>query len=124
MTRAAYNPDAVGTTWATFLEEILPSKGIRDYLRRVIGVALLGKVVEHNLVILGARWRHPAATAAWSATIRTGCLFVYSTNTPFGVTEAGNAAGYTRFRAYTALNFDGDMSAAARAIIRNCRETA
>ena len=35
----------------------------------------------------GARWRHPSATSASSATVRHGCLFVYSPNTPFEVTQ-------------------------------------
>src|SRR5699024_4884647 len=48
----------------------------------------------------GARWLHPAATSACSATIRHGCLFVYSCNTQFDPTEAGAPHGYTRFRAY------------------------
>ena len=65
----------------------------------------------------GARWVHPNATAKWSATIKHGCLFVYSTNTPFRVTEAGNPIGYTKFRAHAVLNHDGDMSAAARALM-------
>jgi hypothetical protein len=64
----------------------------------------------------GARWRHPSATAAQSATIRYGDLFVYSPNTPFEVTESGNPHGYTKFRAYAVLNHDGDLSAAARAL--------
>jgi len=62
----------------------------------------------------GARWRHPAATTPVSATVRNGCLFVYSTNTPFDVTEPGNVHGYTRFRAWAVLNHGGDLSAAAR----------
>jgi hypothetical protein len=65
----------------------------------------------------GARWVHPTATAKWSATIKHGLLFVYSTNTPFQVTEAGDANGYTKFRAHAALNHNGDMSAAARALM-------
>lgn len=64
----------------------------------------------------GAKWLHPTATSASSATIRNGCLFVYSPNTPFEVTEPGNPNGYTKFRAYAVLNHDGDMSAAARAL--------
>jgi hypothetical protein len=66
----------------------------------------------------GARWLHPDATSSCSATIRNECLFVYSTNTPFDVTESGSAKGYTKFRAYTVLNHGGDMSAAARSIKR------
>jgi Bifunctional DNA primase/polymerase, N-terminal len=64
----------------------------------------------------GSRWLHPAATSSCSATIRHGCLFVYSTNTPFEVTEPGSPKGYTKFRAYAVLNHEGDRSAAARAL--------
>jgi hypothetical protein len=64
----------------------------------------------------GARWLHPRATSACSATIKNGCLFVYSPNTPFDVTEASNPKGYTKFKAYAVLNHDGDMSTAARAL--------
>ena len=64
----------------------------------------------------GGRWLHPTATSSCSATIRNGCLFVYSPNTPFDVTEASNPKGYTKFRAYAVLNHDGDLSAAARSL--------
>ncbi|MBX7434165.1 bifunctional DNA primase/polymerase [Mycobacterium sp. Y57] len=64
----------------------------------------------------GARWLHPAATSSCSATVRNGCLFVYSPNTPFDVTEAAAPRGYTRFRAHAVLNHAGDLKAAARAI--------
>lgn len=64
----------------------------------------------------GAIWLHPRHTSSCSATIRNGCLFVYSTNTPFNVTESSNPNGYTKFRAYAVLEHGGDMSAAARAL--------
>ena len=64
----------------------------------------------------GARWLHPRATSACSATIKNGCLFVYSPNTPFDITQASSPKGYTKFKAYAVLNHDGDMSAAARAL--------
>lgn len=66
----------------------------------------------------GSRWLHPSATSACSATIRHGCLFVYSPNTPFEVTEPGKPRGYTKFRAYAVLNHRGDRGAAARALSR------
>lgn len=66
----------------------------------------------------GACWLHPEATSSCSATVRHDCLFVYSTNTPFEVTECGNPHGYTKFRAYAVLNHKGDMSAAAKAILK------
>ncbi len=53
--RAAYHePGEALTTgaWAAFLKKVLPDKEVRDYLQRLIGVALLGKVIEHVLAIL------------------------------------------------------------------------
>jgi hypothetical protein len=64
----------------------------------------------------GARWLHPTATSAVSATVRHGCLFVYSSNTPFAVTEPSRPHGYTKFRAYAVLNHGADLRAAARAL--------
>ncbi len=64
----------------------------------------------------GARWRHAEASHATSATIRHGMLFVYSTGTPFEVTEPGSPHGYTKFRAYAVLEHDGDLRAAAKAL--------
>ncbi len=63
----------------------------------------------------GSRWRHPSATHSWSATVRHGCLFMYSPNTVFEVTGADDPHGYTRFRAFAVLDHGGDLSAAARA---------
>jgi hypothetical protein len=64
----------------------------------------------------GARWLHPTHTSACSATVRNGCLFVWSPNTVFDISEPSNPKGYTKFRAYALLEHDGDMSAAARAL--------
>lgn len=62
----------------------------------------------------GSKWRHPAATAPFSATVRHGCLFVYSPNTPFEETGADDPHGYTKFRANAILNHHGNLSAAAK----------
>ena len=64
----------------------------------------------------GARWRHPTAASAVSATVKHGCLFVYSPNTPLPITYPGDPAGVTRFRGYAILNHRGDMSTAAKAL--------
>jgi len=72
----------------------------------------------------GAKWRHPTATSAWSATIRHGLLFVYSPNTDFDVTEQSDPHGYTRFKAYAVLEHGGDMSAAARHLAQTRRGAA
>jgi|GEM_PF-1253670 len=62
----------------------------------------------------GSKWRHPNASAPNSATIRHGQLFVYSSNTDFTPTESGDPHGYTRFRAWSILEFGGDMAEAGR----------
>lgn len=63
----------------------------------------------------GSQWRHPQATNSHSATVRHGCLFVYSPNTPFIETEPSDPHGYTRFHAWATLEHGGDRSSAARA---------
>lgn len=62
----------------------------------------------------GSKWRHPNATSPWSATVKNGCLFVYSPNTDFPVTSEGDPHGVTRFRALTILGHNNDGAAAAR----------
>jgi len=62
----------------------------------------------------GSKWRHPNASAESSASVKHGCLFVYSPNTDFPVTEDGDPNGVTRFRAWAILEHDGDLRAAAR----------
>ncbi len=71
----------------------------------------------------GSKWRHPTSTSAEPASIKHGCLFVYSPNTPFIQTGAQDPHGYTRFAAFAILDHCGDRSAAARAA-RTMREAA
>lgn len=64
----------------------------------------------------GSKWRRPGTDNPFSATIRHGLLFVYSTATEFEPTLPGDPAGYTPFRAWAELQHRGDLSAAARAV--------
>jgi putative DNA primase/helicase len=56
ITKGAYrqsgSPATVGADWTSFLDKVLPDGEVRDYLQRVSGVALFGKVIEQNLTIL------------------------------------------------------------------------
>jgi replicative DNA helicase len=61
----------------------------------------------------GSKWRHPAASAPYSASIRHGCLFVYSANTVFEETSPSDVTGYTKFRAMAEMSCGGDLSLAA-----------
>lgn len=62
----------------------------------------------------GAKWRHPNASAESSASVRHGCLFVYTPNTDLEQTEEGSPNGHTRFRAWAVLEHGGDLKRAAR----------
>lgn len=87
------------------------------YSRRTSWVDLLSdhgwELVWGNGDEDGSQWRHPSASNDRSATIRHGCLFVYSTGTPFEPTGDGEPHGYTPFAAYATLAHRGDQSAAA-----------
>jgi len=46
-----YDPDATSPVFDTFLSEILPDPDTRDFVARIFGHALVGKVIEHLLPI-------------------------------------------------------------------------
>jgi putative DNA primase/helicase len=52
VTRAGYDPEADPAIWDTFIAAVLPDEQVRRFLQRLIGLALLGKVIEHILPIL------------------------------------------------------------------------
>jgi putative DNA primase/helicase len=49
---AGYRPDAAAPGFDAFLERVQPDPAMRDFLARLFGHALLGKVIEHVLAIL------------------------------------------------------------------------
>lgn len=58
VTRAAWNCDSVSGVWDSFLERVLPDASVREFLRRYVGVALCGRVLEHVLAILTGTGRN------------------------------------------------------------------
>ena len=62
VTRGAYHADADSQLWTAFLKKVLPDSDVRDYLRRVTGVALLGSVIEHNLIFATGNGRNGKGT--------------------------------------------------------------
>ena len=51
ITRAAYDPAAPSPEWTEHLEYFQPNPEVRGFLQRFFGYSLLGKVVEHILLI-------------------------------------------------------------------------
>jgi len=67
---AAYDPDARAPQFETFLERIQPDPKMRDFLARLLGHALEGRVVEHLLPVLwgtGANGKSTLITAVMGA---------------------------------------------------------
>jgi putative DNA primase/helicase len=52
VTRAMFNPDAVSELWDKFLTSSLPDADVRGFLQRYVGLALVGRVLEHVLALL------------------------------------------------------------------------
>ena len=50
--KGAWHPDLGETKWSKFVTEILPDAEVRDFVQRLMGSALAGKVREHILPIL------------------------------------------------------------------------
>jgi len=70
MTGAAYRSDAVGPEFTKFLERVQPAQAMRDYLARLLGHGLEGRVVSRVLPIFhgaGANGKSTLTTASTSA---------------------------------------------------------
>lgn len=55
---AAYRPDATSPTWSYLVESSLPDAAVRGFLQRYAGLALVGRVIEHVLVIMTGEGRN------------------------------------------------------------------
>jgi putative DNA primase/helicase len=51
ITEAEYH-EGVDQAWTQFVEEVLPDQETRQYLQRLVGLSLLGEVLQHTLPIL------------------------------------------------------------------------
>jgi putative DNA primase/helicase len=58
VTGCGYDPTATCEPWERFLEQTLPDKEIRGFLRRLMGLSLVGKQIEHVLPILTGSGRN------------------------------------------------------------------
>lgn len=73
VTRAAYVPGASSARWEQFLESSLPDPEVRDFLQRYSGLTLVGKVIEHILVIAtGEKGRNGKSVFAETITAALG----------------------------------------------------
>jgi putative DNA primase/helicase len=59
---AGYDPAATSEAWQDFLAQALPDPDVREFLRRLIGLSLVGKVIEHVLPIFTGTGRNGKGT--------------------------------------------------------------
>jgi putative DNA primase/helicase len=52
LTVGSYHAGEAGSGWRPFLEQVLPEAPVREFLQRLAGLGLVGKVLEHTLPIL------------------------------------------------------------------------
>jgi putative DNA primase/helicase len=62
VTGCGYHPSATGADWDAFLTAVLPDAELRCFLQRLMGLALVGKVIEHILPILTGTGRNGKGT--------------------------------------------------------------
>ena len=62
ITGCPYQPEAPSAIWEEFLASVQPDPDVREYLQRLIGLALVGKVIRHVLPILTGAGRNGKGT--------------------------------------------------------------
>ncbi|HMQ77820.1 MAG TPA: phage/plasmid primase, P4 family [Flavobacteriales bacterium] len=72
ITRAAWQPEAASLDWDQFLSSSLPDPAVRDFLQRAVGVALVGQVYEHKLVINTGQGRNGKGVFSEAVTFALG----------------------------------------------------
>lgn len=70
--RGVYDPSADQRTWMQFLESVLPDPAERDYLQRVIGQSVYGRVREHLFPVLTGTGANGKGTAYGAITHALG----------------------------------------------------
>lgn len=76
VTTGAYRPDADTSVWDAFLASVLPDREEREYLQRVVGQAVYGRVREHLFPVLIGTGANGKGTAYGAM---TGALGDYAT---------------------------------------------
>lgn len=79
-TRAAYEPGAQSSRWNDFLESSLPDVAVRDFLQRYAGMSLIGRVLEHVLVVATGTGRNGKSVLAEALANTFGDYAVHAAN--------------------------------------------
>lgn len=103
VTTAAYDPHADSETFRTFLESSLPDESVRKFLQRYAGLSLIGRVLEHVLVIATGSGRNGKGVLARAISTALGDYAITASNSMliasrYGQKSAGEQASQMRLR--------------------------
>lgn len=122
VTRAAYDPAAPREAWDRFLEDVLPDPEVRGYLSRYVGVSLIGRVLEHVLMIAVGSGRNGKGVFAHAVQRALGDYAITATNDllttgRYGGASAGDLSARMQLRgarwaAMSELNVDDRLAPA------------
>lgn len=79
-TAAAYDPAARSPRWDDFLESSLPDVDVRGFLQRYAGVGLVGRVLEHVLVVATGSGRNGKGVLAEALSNALGDYAISASN--------------------------------------------
>jgi len=98
VTGCPYQPGAGSTEWDTFLAATLPDADVRVFLQRVVGLALVGKVIEHVLPILTGTGRNGKGTFVRTVAAALGSYAIEAEPDLFMARERAHPTGQLDLR--------------------------
>lgn len=103
VTGCDFDPTAYSADWTNFLESSLPITEVRDFLQRYAGLSLIGRVIEHVLVIATGSGRNGKSVLANAVSKALGDYAITASNdlliaSRYGQRSAGELASRMRLR--------------------------
>jgi len=98
VTGCPYEAGAVSAEWDAFLAATLPDVDVRAFLQRVVGLALVGKVIEHVLPILTGTGRNGKGTFVRTVAAALGSYAIEAEPDLFMARERAHPTGQLDLR--------------------------
>ena len=98
VTGCPYEHGANSAEWDTFLAATLPDVDVRTFLQRVVGLALVGKVIEHVLPILTGTGRNGKGTFVRTVAAALGSYAIEAEPDLFMARERAHPTGQLDLR--------------------------
>ena len=98
VTGCPHHPGAISAPWDAFLAATLPDVDVRAFLQRVVGLALVGKVIEHVLPILTGTGRNGKGTFVRTVAAALGSYAIEAEPDLFMARERAHPTGQLDLR--------------------------